>query len=240
MILTFTNKKGGTGKTTLVVYTAELLARHGKKVLIIDLDDNCSVSEVYEKVLLPENSKQLMSGREVKPYNVRKNDVGGLIDIIPSDLDISMLSNVMDVQLKLQIRKQKFDDKYDYIIIDPPGSFDAQTRNAVFAADVIVVPGRASPLDYKATLQYIDTLESCCLDSEVFVLCNCYNKQRDTNNFWDKYVETFDDLLIREPIPLINTLQKIVANPAYPIHASVESRLNRVIEKIIDGKLEVA
>ena len=68
MILTTTNKKGGTGKTTLNTLLAEFLYRHAQKVLIIGLDPNCSISEVYGKVLQDQNSKLLLTRRVFQPY----------------------------------------------------------------------------------------------------------------------------------------------------------------------------
>lgn len=73
MILTTTNKKGGTGKTTLNILLAEFLYQHGQKVLIIGLDPNCSISEVYGKVLL--------TGREVQPYLLKEHTRGGTLSI---------------------------------------------------------------------------------------------------------------------------------------------------------------
>ena len=111
MILTTTNKKGGTGKTTLNILLAEFLYQHGQKVLIIGLDPNCSISEVYEKVLQDRNSKVLLTGREVQPYLLKEHTRGGTLSIIPEDLDLSMLSNVMDTKLKQDIKKQDFAEK---------------------------------------------------------------------------------------------------------------------------------
>ena len=232
MTITTTNKKGGTGKTTLNTLLAEFLFRHGQKVLIIGLDPNCSISEVYGKVLQDQNSKLLLTGREVEPYLLKTHESGGSLSIIPEDLDLSMLSNIMDTKLKLEIRRQNLAQKYDYIIIDPPGTWNAQTRNAVFAADTIIVSGKCSPLDYKATLQYMDTLQDCCLESEVFVVCNAYNKQRDPGGIWEQYQEAFKDFLIPEPVPLVNSFQKLVQNPEYKIPSSVESRLMNFISAV--------
>lgn len=232
MILTTTNKKGGTGKTTLNTLLAEFLYRHGQKVLVIGLDPNCSISEVYGKILQDRNSKLLLTGRDVEPYLLKEHSNGGTLSIIPEDLDLSMLSNIMDTKLKLEIRRQNLAQKYDYIIIDPPGTWNAQTRNAVFAADTIIVSGKCSPLDYKATLQYMDTLQDCCLESDVFVVCNAYNKQRDPGNIWEQYQQTFKDFLISEPIPLVNSFQKLVQNPEYTIPANVEKRMKNFIATV--------
>lgn len=232
MILTTTNKKGGTGKTTLNTLLAEFLYRHAQKVLIIGLDPNCSISEVYGKVLQDQNSKLLLTGRGVQPYLLKEHTSGGTLSIIPEDLDLSMLSNVMDTKLKLEIKKQGLAEKYDYIIIDPPGTWNAQTRNAVFAADTIIVSGKCSPLDFKATLQYMDTLQDCCLESEVFVVCNAYNKNRDPGNIWEQYKNAFGDFMIENPIPLVNSFQKLVQNPNYKIPVTVEKRMMDFIQTV--------
>ena len=143
-----------------------------------------------------------------------------------------MLSNVMDTKLKHEIKKQGFAEKYDYIIIDPPGTWNAQTRNAVFAADTIIVSGKCSPLDFKATLQYMDTLQDCCLESEVFVVCNAYNKNRDPGNIWEQYKNAFGDFMIENPIPLVNSFQKLVQNPNYKIPVTVEKRMMNFIQTV--------
>ena len=135
MILTTTNKKGGTGKTTLNTLLAEFLYRHAQKVLIIGLDPNCSISEVYGKVLQDQNSKLLLTGREVQPYLLKEHESGGSLSIIPEDLDLSMLSNVMDTKLKLEIKKQGLAEKYDYIIINDDADTAVRELDAIITAE---------------------------------------------------------------------------------------------------------
>ena len=235
MILTITNGKGGTGKTTLNTYVAEYLFAHGKKVLIIDLDANCSISEIYDFVLKEQNSRLLLTGIETTPYTIKTNVNGGKLSIIPSDLNLSMLSNIKDTQLKYQIKKQNFATDYDYVLIDPPGTWSAQTRNAVFAADTIVVCGKCSPLDFAATQNYMSELQECCLESEIYVVCNSYNPKHDPNNILQKYKDTFGEFLIQDPVPLLNTFQRIVFDPSYKVNGNITKRLNSFI-RIITGK----
>ena len=45
MIIIFANQKGGTGKTTSVMNTAAALSEMGKKVLMIDLDHQASLTK---------------------------------------------------------------------------------------------------------------------------------------------------------------------------------------------------
>ena len=87
-------------------------------------------------------------------------------------------------------------------------------------------------MDYKATLQYMDTLQDCCLESEVFVVCNAYNKNRDPGNIWEQYKNAFGDFMIENPIPLVNSFQKLVQNPNYKIPVTVEKRMMNFIQTV--------
>lgn len=49
-IITFTAIKGGVGKTTLTLNYGDWLAKHGKKVLLIDLDHQCNLTTVLKRL----------------------------------------------------------------------------------------------------------------------------------------------------------------------------------------------
>ena len=229
MKITITNGKGGTGKTTLNTFLAEWLYSHGKTVLLIDLDSNCSLSEVYEKTLCDRNSKQLLSGLPTIPYQI-KRDGNATLDIIPSDLDLDMLQNIMDSQLKNQLKKQGFEDRYEYILIDPPGTWNSQTRNAVFAADSIVVVGKCSPLDFVATQKYIAKLDECGFDDNITVACNSYSFQTDPDKIWEMYQKAFKDKILESPIPKMNSLKRLAANSDYRIRSDLQDKLGLFVK----------
>ena len=48
MILTVSNLKGGTGKTTTAAYVAHALAERGRRVLVVDADPQCSITRWAE------------------------------------------------------------------------------------------------------------------------------------------------------------------------------------------------
>lgn len=50
-------------------------------------------------------------------------------------------------------------DDYDVIILDCPPSIGMLTLNALYAANSIVIPLVASPLDYTSTIQFLESLE---------------------------------------------------------------------------------
>jgi cellulose biosynthesis protein BcsQ len=238
--MTTSNGKGGTGKTTLNTFIAETLYARDNKILLIDLDHNCCLSEMYGYELQEETSKDFLSGKLVKPYNIKINPDSmkeARIDIIPSDLDMNMLANIMDTQLKIQLKKSGFLEQYDFIILDPPGTWNAQTRNAVFAADTILISGTCSNLDLRATKNYFDQLSNCCLESDVYVVCNKFKKELNPEGIFEAYKEQFNEFLLDFPIPDIKSFKKFVADPInYKIHPTVKARLEKLVDIITEAQ----
>jgi len=229
-IISTSSWKGGTGKTTLNVLTAETLAGRNKKVLAIDLDSNCSISAVYGKLFCDHTAKDFISGATPVMYPVKKN-----IDIIPADLHIGLLNNIMDSQLKINLKKSGLIEQYDYIIIDPPGYWGPHTRNAIFASDILVVSGTCSKLDFEATRNYFDMLGQCCIEADTFVVVNAFSSKTNGPGVYEEYKARFGEFLVPEPVPYIQSLKRLTADVDYPLHASVKSRLEKYVDYIIGG-----
>ena len=231
MIITAASPKGGTGKTTLNVVTAVLLALMGKSVLIIDLDASCGISQVFGKILQDITSMEFLSGvaeNFAGIYQARPN-----IDIIPGNIKNMLLNNIMDTQLKIALRRSGLTEKYDYIIIDPPGYWGAHLRNAVFASDVLVIPSNCSRIDFEVTKLFFDTLQDCGIENkEVFVCINSYNAKQNLPGIVDLYKENFGEFLMPEPVPYIQSLKRLTDNVDYPLHAAVKKRLYAYVNTI--------
>ena len=143
-IISIANQKGGVGKTTTSINIAAILAKKGKKVLLIDTDPQGNatsgvgvnkeqefsvydvlVGEVeFEKTLQDTNIKNL----KVCPSNI--NLAGAEVELV------SMMSR--EHMLKEGLEEIK--DKFDYIIIDCPPSLGLITLNAFTASDSVLIP----------------------------------------------------------------------------------------------------
>ena len=231
MTITCTNVKGGTGKTSLNIYLAEYLFRHGKNVLIIDLDANCSITEVYKQTFAEENSKKLLLGEKVAPIPVKKDDAGGALSIVPACLDLSMMSNVIDNQVRIQMKKQGLSDAYEYIIIDPPGTWNAQTRNAIFAADKLFIVGKTSPLDFFASCKFFEQLQDYDIRADVQVVVNDFSTRSDPTHIIDSYRSEFGEFLFPVPIPSSNTLKQLSKNPDFQIRKDIKRKFDSIFER---------
>ena len=231
MIITAASPKGGTGKTTLNVTAAVLLALAGKKVLIIDLDASCAISQCFGKILQDATSMEFLSGSAENftgIYKAREN-----IDIIPGNIKNMLLNNIMDTQLKIALRRSGLAEKYDYIIIDPPGYWGAHLRNAVFASDVLVIPSNCSRIDFEVTKLFFDTLQDCGMEGkDVFVCINSYNKKTNLPGIVEMYEKEFTDFLMPETVPYIQSLKRLTDDVDYPLHAAVKKRLAAYVNAI--------
>jgi len=231
MIITFASPKGGTGKTTLTVMAANLLADAGKKVLVVDLDASCAASQCYGNILKDVTSMEFLSGNVENfqgVYRAREN-----IDIIPGNIRNMLMNNIMDHQLKVSLRKSGLAEKYDYVFIDPPGYWGAHLRNAVIAADVLVIPANCSRIDYEVTRLFFDTLQDCGLEGkEVFVCLNSYSEKSNLPGIVDLFKNEFADFFMPQAIPYIQSLKKVTDDVEYPIHPSVTKRLKPFVDCI--------
>ena len=232
MVITTSSWKGGTGKTTLNVLLVETLSRRGKKVLIIDLDSNCAISQCYGHIMKDFTSMEFLSATDSfqGAYSCAEN-----IDIIPGSIKNVLLNNISDVQLKISIKKHGLRDKYDYIIIDPPGYLGAHTRNAVFAADVLVIPGTCSRIDYEATALYFSELQQYGLDADTFICMNAFSGKTNLPGICEMYQQAFGEFLIPEPVPYVASLKKLTNNVSYPIAPQVRKRLEAYVDYVTEG-----
>jgi cellulose biosynthesis protein BcsQ len=233
MIVTISSWKGGTGKTTLLVFTAETLAGKGFKVLIIDLDSNCAISNIYKQVFKDFTSLEFLTGswEEFKGvYPAKKN-----IDIIPGNLNNMLMNNIMDLALRNNLKRSGLLDKYDFILIDPPGYWGAHTRNAVYAADILIIPGTCSKIDFEASKLYFKTLQQCGIEANTFVCVNAFNAETNLPGIYDAYREQFDTYLLESPVPYIKSLKRLTDDTDYVIQSNIKNRLDFFAQAVLNA-----
>ena len=124
-VITFSNQKGGSGKSTLSANLAVLWSNSGYKVAVIDAD--------------PQKSLTYWLSERKKYYG--DDDIG----INFYNFDIRNLAE--------EVKKIK--RKYDFIIIDSPPAITFETLQIIKASNGVFVPVQPSPLDLMATLPFL-------------------------------------------------------------------------------------
>lgn len=163
------NFKGGVSKTTTAMTLAQGLTLFGRRVLLIDLDPQASLSALNgvladSEVDEGETVLPLIYGEQTDlRYAIQKTYWDG-IDLIPASA--ALFSAEFYLPFK-QSKDKSFRfwnilnqgiapllDEYDVVIIDTPPALSYLTINAFMAADGLVVPTPPSALDYASSTQF--------------------------------------------------------------------------------------
>lgn len=143
-VVTFSIFKGGTGKTTTTVNTAYSLSLKGKKVLLVDLDQQASATRYLG--LDPDQTPSLyevFSGVKPAALAIRKTKFN--IDVLASHPFMAAIEEALEPgdeqRLASILRPLKPD--YDFILIDTPPGKAMLAFNGLSAADLIVIPASA-------------------------------------------------------------------------------------------------
>jgi chromosome partitioning protein len=143
-IVSFSIFKGGTGKTTSTVSTAALLVKKGKKVLLVDLDQQASATRYLD--LDPDHSPNLyevFTGTKPAQLAIRKTAAG--IDVLASHVLLAAIEEALEPgdELKLSDMLNPLKATYDFILIDNPPGKAMLAFNGLAAADLIIIPASA-------------------------------------------------------------------------------------------------
>lgn len=141
-IIAVLNQKGGVGKTTTTINVAAYLARHGQKVLIVDLDPqgNATSGLGYNFAADDHGTYHVMLG-QAKTMDVVKS-VQDNLHIMPTDGRLAALEVelVNESSRETALKRALGELEYDYVFIDCPPALSLLTVNALTAADSILIP----------------------------------------------------------------------------------------------------
>lgn len=143
-VVSFSIFKGGTGKTTSSVNTAAALVKKGKKVLLVDLDQQASATRYLD--LDPEQSPNLYDvfmGNKQAALAIRRTPFG--VDMLTSHVLMAAIEEALEPgdELKLSQMLTPLRPDYDFILIDNPPGKAMLAFNGLAAADLIIIPASA-------------------------------------------------------------------------------------------------
>lgn len=157
-IVSIFNQKGGVGKTTTTVNLSAAVGALGKKVLVVDIDQQGNTTSGYgiNKRSLSVSSYNLLTG-SVEPKKTIIKTKFKNIDIIPSNRDMAgaevELINREHREAQLKKALAVLDQDYDYIFIDCPPSIGLVSINGLCASDSFIVPMQCEYLSMEGLSQ---------------------------------------------------------------------------------------
>ena len=162
------NQKGGTAKTTTCENLGIGLAMEGKKVLLVDVDPQGSLTismGLQDPDQLPTTLSTLMQkamhDQPVQPGEGVLHHAEG-VDLIPANIELAGLEvALVNTMSREKMLKQVLDSAkqdYDYILLDCTPSLGMLTINALAAADTALIPVQAQYLSAKGLEQLLQTI----------------------------------------------------------------------------------
>ena len=162
-IISVANQKGGVGKTTTTINLSAILAKKGKKVLLIDadpqgnatsglgIDKNVNFS-IYDVII-----------NDVDIDNTVQQSMVKNLDVCPSNINLAgaevELVSMMSREQRLKEKLEEVKDKFDYIIIDCPPSLGLITLNAFTASDSVLIPVQCEYYALEGLGQLLNTIK---------------------------------------------------------------------------------
>lgn len=178
------NQKGGVGKSSSVVNIAGCLSQKRKKVLVIDLDGQCTTSSYLQAIegetdvtLLNYIQGTATAAEIIKPirfikWSLKKQQHVSYdtnIYLIPSHKDFSksiFQDAFHDIDLFKQLFSEIDESKFDYCIMDAPGYISKFVESALRIADFIIVPAFADVDSLEGFSDLIDTKNRIRVESD--------------------------------------------------------------------------
>ena len=210
-VISIANQKGGVGKTTTAVNISAILAKKGKKVMLIDADPQGNASSGLGLEKEVDSSLYDVLINDVEIIDTLQNTAIKTLKVCPSNMDLAgaevELVSEMSREQRLKEKLDEVKENFDFIIIDCPPSLGLITLNAFTASDSVLIPVQCEYFALEGLGQLLNTIKkkkkhlNKSLEIEGAVL-TMYDMRTNLSNQVVKEVKRyFEDKVYKTVIP---------------------------------------
>lgn len=216
--LAIANQKGGVTKTTSTVSLSAALARAGKRVLMVDLDPQASLTEYFVD---PTKLKETMYEVIVRGKKITPIVLGARVQLLPTNIDFAAAEIELPAKVGFERSLKRFlrpyAPDYDYCILDCPPSLGVFTRNALTAADTVLIPVACEEMARRTItlmLNHIVEVREGELNSALYpwyILPTLYSaREKEDNDVLESIRDEYAQLVYGTPVPRRTDYKKAV------------------------------
>ena len=167
-VLSIANFKGGTGKTVTACNLAAILAKRGRRVLLIDADPQHNASDFFGAAPEDPTLTQVLSG-EAEPFWEDVVSPTGRDDLWLLGADMGLLT--LDLasmtdgggseplrRFRDLINNLRNEKAFDHVIIDCPPSFTAASVAALSVSQDVIIPTKADAFSQAGTGELVEQI----------------------------------------------------------------------------------
>ncbi len=236
-IYTFSQQKGGVGKTALTLNLAAALAREGYHILAVDCDSQASLTLSFgvNPLELDATMFELMTDPKVKAEQVLLQTGESGIDLLPSHLSLAVVEMSMREAVgRERVLRRKLEPlkaHYDFVFIDCGPTLGITTLNALGAADKVVVVVQPEPLCLFGLEQLFETVrlvrENSNANLEIAgLVISMYDARLKGHRDLTEQLRTqFGDLVYRTPVRRRSSIIESTANGVSVVSSRPNSEL---------------
>ena len=159
-VIAIINHKGGTGKTTTTVNLGAALTKIGKKVLLVDLDPQGSLT-YHLGIKGPSFNIANVMLKEAQMNDIMHEREGMMIatsNISLSDAELT-IAHAQGREKFLKTALAEVENNFDYILIDCPPAISILSINALVASSKVIIPIKLEILSLEGVRLVNSTIE---------------------------------------------------------------------------------
>lgn len=158
-VIVIANQKGGIGKTTTSIGVAGALQALGKKVLFVDMDEQCNSTDTY-RAAVGDGIGSIFDVLVEEDYVdcIQHTEMGDIIAGDPMMKDAAKhLDNLSGIR-RLKKALNVLGEGYDYVVVDTPPALSISLTNSLTAADSVIIPVSADRYGLKGLVSLYETI----------------------------------------------------------------------------------